>query len=88
MDAGHPQVLDHLSVVRQTLDEIEAGDRQVFVVLNKIDTPAAGEALAGLMEHEPEAIAVSASTGKGMGHLMERIAETLPEYHDDRTQRG
>ena len=37
VDISHPQFEDHIAVVKQTLQEIGAGDKPVYLVFNKID---------------------------------------------------
>ncbi len=37
VDISHPQFEDHMAVVSQTLQEIGAGDKPVYIVFNKID---------------------------------------------------
>jgi GTP-binding protein HflX len=37
VDISHPQFEDHIRVVQDTLHEIGAGDKPVFMVFNKID---------------------------------------------------
>ncbi len=38
VDIGHPQFEEHIKVVKQTLVEIGAGDKQTLTVFNKIDS--------------------------------------------------
>ena len=37
VDISHPQFEDHIAVVKQTLQEIGAGDKPIYLVFNKID---------------------------------------------------
>ena len=37
VDISHPQFEDQIAVVKQTLQEIGAGDKPVFLVFNKVD---------------------------------------------------
>ena len=37
VDISHPQFEDQIAVVRQTLQEIGAGDKPVYLVFNKVD---------------------------------------------------
>ena len=58
VDISHPQFEDQIAVVKQTLQEIGAGDKPVYLVFNKVDaytyikkeaddlTPAARENLS------------------------------------------
>ncbi len=37
VDVSHPQFEDQIAVVKQTLQEIGAGDKPVYLVFNKVD---------------------------------------------------
>jgi GTP-binding protein HflX len=37
VDISHPNFEDHINVVRQTLIDIGAGDKETILVFNKID---------------------------------------------------
>jgi GTP-binding protein HflX len=50
VDISHPRFEDHMAVVKQTLHDIGAADKQVIVVFNKIDALQETEANA-IKEH-------------------------------------
>ncbi len=74
VDASDPDPLGQITAVREVLAEIDASCLPELLVLNKVDiaSPSAVERLANL---HPEAVAISAATGEGMGTLLARIDE-------------
>jgi GTP-binding protein HflX len=76
-DASHPRVADHLQVCRATLAEIGAAQVPFLLVLNKCDAPDAAHALLHAPEGFPQAIPVSARTGRGLDTLKLAIQEEL-----------
>jgi len=79
-DAGHPHVRDHLAIVRDTLDEIGAGDVPHVLVFNKSDLRAAREAMPELEAEYPDAIAISARRRSGLADLRRRLAAAIPRW--------
>ncbi len=77
-DAGHAALQDHLDVVDGELQRLGLSDAPKILVINKIDVIDELQ----LMELEgafPEALFVSAKTGKGFNMLFERIFESMPK---------
>ena len=68
-------------MVRETLEEIDAGDIPLVLVFNQCDTAASKAALPELLEDFPDAIPISARTQEGMGDLYERLQKVVPEFH-------
>ena len=79
VDAADPYVNDHLEVVNETLNEVGALDQPRLLVLNKADTPAGQNAVAGLWDQYPDAIVVSAKDGTGLTALKHVLSELFPE---------
>ncbi len=77
VDAAHPDPHGQLAAVREVLAEADTDDIAELIVFNKSDL-ADPEVLTGLLARYPEAVAVSAATGEGIGELRERLAELLP----------
>ncbi len=76
VDASDPDPEGQIEAVRLVLAEIEAGDVPELLVLNKIDrTPA--PVLSRLQNVHPEAVAISALTGDGIGELVATVADRL-----------
>jgi GTP-binding protein HflX len=76
-DAASREVEEQVQAVRGVLADIGAGDIPELLVLNKTDLLAAEEVLA-VTRRFPEAVAISAATGAGVGLLAERIEISLP----------
>ncbi|MCT1890684.1 GTPase HflX [Brevibacterium luteolum] len=77
VDAAHPDPHGQLAAVREVLAEADTDDIAELIVFNKSDL-ADPDVLTGLLARYPEAVAVSAATGEGIGELRERLAELLP----------
>ncbi len=76
LDGSDPHLQDHITVVAETLREIESDKVPVVVVLNKMDRVDA-EGHAFLVEEYPDAICVSARTGEGLSALKVAMRESL-----------
>ncbi|MCX7590722.1 MAG: GTPase HflX, partial [Kiritimatiellae bacterium] len=82
-DAAHPCAVEHLAVVRRTLDEIGAGRVPSILVLNKCDLPEAPPAVELFARTHPGAIAISARTGAGIDLLKAEIGSRLLSARGD-----
>lgn len=76
VDASNENALVHIDTVNKVLDEIGAGDKEILLVLNKIDI-ASEENLALLRSKYSEAIEVSAKKNINMELLLTKIEEKL-----------
>jgi len=79
-DAAHPAVEDHVRAVYEVLREIEAGDKPMLTVFNKIDV-AEPPSVQGLLGGHQPSVAVSALTGEGLDHLREAVDAQLSATH-------
>ncbi len=77
VDGSHPDPGAQLASVREVLRDVGAGESTEVVVVNKADV-ADPDVLARLLEQEPEAIVVSARSGRGIDELQELIDRLLP----------
>ena len=78
VDAAHPDPLSQVAAVRTVLSEIPGAlDVPELIVLNKTDL-ADAVTLAALRTRLPEAVTVSARTGKGIEELRDRVEQMLP----------
>ena len=78
VDAAHPDPLSQVAAVRTVLSEIPGAlDVPELIVLNKTDL-ADAVTLAALRTRLPEAVTVSARTGKGVEELRARVEQMLP----------
>jgi GTPase len=79
VDISHPNAMNQAEVVQQTLEEIDASHVPIITVLNKIDRLSDPESARRVVENFPQAVAISARTGAGVGDLLERIHNGLYE---------
>ncbi|AKZ58657.1 putative GTPase belonging to the HflX family [Streptomyces ambofaciens ATCC 23877] len=77
VDGSHPDPGAQLASVREVLRDVGAGESTEVVVVNKADV-ADPDVLARLLEQEPDAIVVSARSGRGIDELRELIDRLLP----------
>ena len=75
LDVSDPQCIDQLRTVRDTLDDIGAGgeEHQSLLLLNKIDQLEHNADLLVLQNENPEALPISAKTGRGLDQLVEAV---------------
>lgn len=77
VDASHPDPAGQLQTVREVIGEIDSRDIPELVVFNKADLIDDDTELA-LRGLEPDAVFVSARSGRGVEELLERIAGMIP----------
>lgn len=77
VDASDQDPQGQIDAVRTVLGEIGAADVPELMVLNKADV-ADSTMLMALRANYPEAVVVSARTGRGIEGLLDRIEERLP----------
>jgi GTP-binding protein HflX len=83
LDVGHPRAQQQFDSVHQVLTEVGATNKPEILLLNKVDTPEGAEALPEWRTVYPDAIAISAKTGKGLDKLVEAVYRTLRGTQDD-----
>ena len=66
----------HVAAVRRVLEEVGAGDVPVIEVYNKIDAITPDERRR-LRDADPAAALISATTGEGVGELLQMVASRL-----------
>ncbi|MFQ6604959.1 MAG: GTPase HflX [Fidelibacterota bacterium] len=82
LDAGSDQIIDHLATIQQVLQDLDAAEQEVLIVLNKIDTIDMDTRLPYLNQLFPEAISVSA-----LNHLrIDKLIETIKMKMDSSYQ--
>ena len=79
VDISHPNAMNHVEAVHETLEEIEANHVPVITILNKIDLLSDPSAARSAVEHFPQAVAISAHTGEGISDLLDMLRSTLFE---------
>jgi GTP-binding protein HflX len=77
VDGSDPDPINQINAVRTVLADIGAADLSELIVINKIDR-AAPETLSMLHASYPDAVFVSARTGKGIEQLRATIESKLP----------
>ena len=77
VDAAAADAMSQVTTVRGVLNEIGAAHRPELLALNKIDS-APPEWVEALQRAYPDAVRVSARSGKGLDRLREEIARRLP----------
>jgi len=76
-DAGSSAVYDQISAAHCVLEEIGIERKDTLLVVNKIDAMPDRARLDGLMNRYPDAIPISAKTGKGLPQLAAAVSDTL-----------
>lgn len=77
VDASHPDPQGQIHAVREVLGDVDTGDIPELLVFNKVDL-ADETVVTALRAEYPGARFVSATTGEGIGELVETIEEKLP----------
>jgi len=73
LDVSHPRAEQQLKTVMQVLDEIGATEPQRLVVLNKVDQLEHNADLLVFEKQYPDAVAISAKTGRNVDQLIEQV---------------
>lgn len=76
-DASNIAALDQISSVYDVLKEIGIEAKDTLLVLNKIDQVPSQEALTGLLNRYPNAVAISAKKGLGFDKLAFGVSDAL-----------
>jgi GTP-binding protein HflX len=79
VDISHTNAMNQAEAVHETLEKIEAEHVPVITVLNKIDRLSDPAAARSALEHFPQAVAISARSGEGIGDLLGMLRNTLYE---------
>ncbi|MEM8737561.1 MAG: GTPase HflX [Planctomycetota bacterium] len=77
LDVADPHCLRQLHTVTQVLDDIGATKQTRVLVLNKIDKVDHNADLLLLQKQHPDAVAVSAATGRNLDDLVETVRDHL-----------
>ncbi|MCX6163950.1 MAG: GTPase HflX, partial [Ignavibacteriae bacterium] len=77
IDISNPNFEEQISVVKDTLDEIGAGDRKIINVFNKVDKLNDFELLNHLKEEYPESVFISAHKGLNVESLLNKVKDQL-----------
>jgi len=78
-DASSPVVFDQIAAVYAVLKELGIEEKDMLLVLNKIDAITSPAKLNQVLDRYPHAIPVSAKSGTGLGPLTEAVGQALSE---------
>lgn len=81
LDVSHPRVKEQSEAVYKVLKDLNIQGKPMVTCLNKIDQSIFP--FHRLEKDFPEAILLSAKTGEGIGHLLDRIMEMLRDLMTD-----
>ncbi|QOV90148.1 GTPase HflX [Humisphaera borealis] len=77
LDVGHPHAEQQFKSVHEVLDDIGVKDKPEILLLNKTDTPEGEENYPFWRNMHPDAIPISARTGKGLEHLLVEVLRAV-----------
>jgi GTPase len=77
LDVGHPHARVQFDTVHSVLAEIGVKGKPELLLLNKTDTEAGEHEYHTWKALHPDAVAISALTGKGLGHLAEAVYQVV-----------
>ena len=77
LDVSDPACIAQLEVVKETLEEIGAGDQPMRLLLNKVDRLEHNADLLVLRRNHPDAIECSARTGRNLDAVVEAVRDAL-----------
>jgi GTP-binding protein HflX len=76
-DASNPAVLAQVAAAYKVLEELDIQQKDMLLVLNKIDALPDRIRVDGLLSRYPNAIAISARSGQGMAGLAAAVSAAL-----------
>jgi len=77
VDLSHPNAMNQVEAVHETLEEIEADEIPMITALNKIDRLQDPQAARLAVQRFPQAVAISAATGEGLDDLANLLRGAL-----------
>jgi GTPase len=79
VDISHPQFLEHIDVVRQTLEELKVADKPTICVFNKIDAVEDRSMVHEIAEKFKPSVIISAARNINVSELVVLIENMLNE---------
>ncbi len=76
-DASHPAANQQIAAVYDVLEEIGFEEKDTLLALNKVDVPEAELRMEGILNRYPNAIPISARSGKGGLQLAAAVSDAL-----------
>jgi GTPase len=83
IDASSPEAEAHIRTTEGVLADLGILDKPRIICFNKTDSLNAASLKAGLAARYPEAIFVSAVTGEGLDHLLDRCGKLAGEFRSN-----
>jgi GTPase len=77
LDVGHPHAQQQFESVHKVLDEIGVKEKHEILLLNKVDTEEGADNYHVWRTLYPDAIPISAKTGKGLSSLHEAVYKAV-----------
>ncbi len=84
IDVSNPNFREQILVVKDTLEEIGAGDRKLINVFNKVDKLKNFELLNHLKQEYPDSIFISAQKGLNVEALLNKVKEMLSKDYSQK----
>jgi GTP-binding protein HflX len=85
LDVGHPHAQQQFDSVHQVLEEIGVEKKPEMLLLNKIDTPEGEQNFPEWRTLHPDAIPISAKTGKGIDGLHAAVQKEVSSQQIEAT---
>jgi GTP-binding protein HflX len=82
-DASNPAVLDQISAVFGVLEELNIEEKDLILVINKIDADPDRVGVESVLRRYPHSIPVSAVTGEGIERLAAAVSDALSRSFRD-----
>ena len=76
-DAANPAVLEQIAAAYKVLEELGIQQKDMLLVLNKIDALSDRVRVDGLLNRYPNALPISARSGEGMANLAAAVSAAL-----------
>jgi GTP-binding protein HflX len=76
-DGASPAVYDQIAAAYEVLDEIGIRQKDMLLVINKVDAIPGPARLEGLLNRYPNAVPISAQTGRGLPQLAGAVSDAL-----------
>ena len=80
VDLSHPQYQQQMEAVKEVLTELNAHDKHMLYVFNKIDQVKNPALIDFVLREYPGSVAISAKSGEGMRQLLEEMENQLSNW--------
>jgi len=75
LDVGHPHAQQQFESVHEVLEDLGTKDKPEILLLNKIDTETGEEQFPEWRALHPDAVPISAKTGRGISDLLQKVID-------------